>query len=98
MKSILKPTILKIVVALALFIGLTWLWGFWSNMFIMDTSFYGLPWTFFTAWGPCQVGQHCSEFKGLWLFADLVFWYAVSASVIKVFEPAKSGGNPSRRT
>ena len=52
----LKPSMLKIVVTLVLFVGLTWLWSL-KNMFIMDASFLGLPLTFYSVWGPCQVGQ-----------------------------------------
>jgi hypothetical protein len=84
MKSILKPTVLKLVVAAALFIGLTWLWGFVSNMVIMDASFYGLPLTFFSAWGPCQAGKNCSEFNGLNLFLDIMFWYLISAFAVQM--------------
>lgn len=84
MLKFLKPSPLKIVVTLVLFVGLTWLWSL-KNMFIMDTSFYGLPLTFYSAWGPCQAGQVCSEFSGLNLGLDLAFWYLVGAFIIDRF-------------
>ena len=80
-----NPSLLKIVIALALLVGLTWLWGFIGNMFIMDVSFYGVPLHFFTAWGPCQAGQACFEFNTLNLVLDAVFWYIVSAFAVDRF-------------
>ncbi len=85
MLKFLKPSLLKIVIALALFAGLTWLWSFIGNMFIMDTSFCGVPLNFFTAWGPCQAGQACSEFNTLNLVLDVIFWYIVSAFAVDRF-------------
>ena len=84
MPKFLKPSLLKIVVTLILFVGLTWLWSL-KNMFIMDTSFYGLPLTYYTTWGPCQAGQVCSEFNGLNLGLDLTFWYLVGAFLVDRF-------------
>jgi hypothetical protein len=81
MLKFLKPSLLKMVVTLILFVGLTWLWGL-RNMFIMDASFHGLPLTFYTAWGPCQAGQACSEFNGLNFGLDLAFWYFVGAFLV----------------
>ena len=89
MLKFLRPSALKIAVPLVLFISLTWLWGFIGNMFIMDASFYGVPLKFFTAWGPCQIGQDCSDFNGINLLLDLVFWYLVCAFVIERFNKKK---------
>lgn len=84
MLKFLKPSPLKIFVALILLLGLTWLWRL-KNIFIMDTSFYGLPLTFYSAWGPCPPGEVCSEFSGLNLGLDLAFWYLVGAFIIDRF-------------
>ena len=80
----LKQSLLKIVVTLVLFVGLTWLWSL-KNMFIMDASFLGLPLTFYSVWGPCQVGQACSEFSILNFALDLAFWYIVGAFLVDRF-------------
>ncbi|MBI5297321.1 MAG: hypothetical protein HY869_17725 [Chloroflexi bacterium] len=85
MLKFLKPSLLKIVVALVLFLGLTWLWGL-KNMFIMDASFHGVPLTYFTVWGPCQVGQNCSEFNNVNFALDIVFWYLVSAFGVELIQ------------
>lgn len=84
MLNFLKPSLLKIVVTLILFVGLTWLWSL-KNMFIMDASFLGLPLTFYTVWGPCQAGQTCSEFNGLNFGLDLALWYLIGAFLVDRF-------------
>jgi hypothetical protein len=84
MLKFLKPSLLKIVVALILFPGLTWLWSL-KNRFIMDASFYGLPLTFFTVWGLCRPGETCSEFSSLNFGLDVVFWYLVGALLVEWF-------------
>jgi hypothetical protein len=86
----LKPSLLKIVIALTLSVGLTWLWGFVGNLFIMDASFYGVPLKFFTVWGPCQAGQNCSEFNALNLVLDIGFWYIVSAFIVNRLAKSRS--------
>lgn len=88
MLKFLKPSLLKIVVALVLFPGLTWLWSL-KNMFIMDASFYGVPLIFYTVWGPCPPGEICSEFSSLNFGLDLVFWYLVCAFVVERFSRKK---------
>lgn len=84
MLKFLKPSLLKIVITLVLFPGLTWLWSL-KNRFIMDASFYGLPLTFFTVWGPCRPGETCSEFSSLNFGLDVVFWYLVGALLVEWF-------------
>lgn len=84
MLKFLKPSLLKIVVTLILFPGLTWLWSL-KNMFIMDASFYGVPLTYFTVWGPCRPGETCSEFSSLNFGLDIVFWYLVVAFFVALF-------------
>lgn len=86
MLRFLKPSLLKLITTLVLFFGLTWLWGYIGNLFIMDASFYGLPLTFFSVWGPCQVGQNCSEFNNVNFVLDIVFWYLVSALGIDLIQ------------
>jgi len=88
MLKFLKPSLLKIVVTLVLFLGLTWLWSL-KNMYIMDASFYGLPLTFYTVWGPCRPGLTCSEFSVLNFAFDLAFWYAAGALFVNALSRKK---------
>ncbi|MEN9524614.1 MAG: hypothetical protein RL536_683 [Candidatus Parcubacteria bacterium] len=78
----LKPTLLKILIAGILLIAFGWAWGFWVQMRISDTFPFGFPLQFFLAWGPCQPGENCSEFNGLYLGLDILFWYVVSAWMV----------------
>ena len=85
MKTILKPTLLKVIATLVLFAAFSWLWRNTVGLAIMDVSYYGVPWHYFVAWGPCQPGGNCSEFNGLYLTLDIIFWYIVSAILISRF-------------
>jgi hypothetical protein len=87
--TFLKPTVLKIVLTFILFIAVDWLWRNTLGRFIMDVSYSGIPLHYFTAWGPCQAGENCSEFNGLNLVLDLIFWYIVSAFFISRFQKKK---------
>jgi uncharacterized membrane protein (DUF106 family) len=82
MKILLKPTILKIILAFVLFIVFSWLWRMYILSTISDTFPLGFPLQFFLAWGPCQAGENCSEFNGLWLALDVLFWYVISAFAV----------------
>jgi hypothetical protein len=75
----LKPSLLKSTVTIGLFLFFSWLWRVIFGSTIMDAAFYGIPFHFFSAWGPCPPGQACSEFNGWRLILDILFWYAVSA-------------------
>ena len=84
MKQILKPTLAKISLTLALFILASLLWRMYVMATLSDTFPVGFPLQFFLAWGPCRPEQNCAEFNGLWLLLDLLFWYAVSAGLVGV--------------
>jgi hypothetical protein len=63
-------------------------------MFVMstisDTFPVGFPLQFFLSWGPCRPGQNCSEFNGLWLVVDILFWYVISAGIMGWVKKAKA--------
>lgn len=89
MKNMLKPTFLKVFLALTLFILLSWLWRMGIKFIISDTFPYGVPFPFFLAWGPCRPGENCSEFNGLYLVLDIVIWYMASAWLVSRFRRGK---------
>ena len=86
MKSILKPTFLKVLIALVLFILFSVLWGMVVPFFISDTFPVGFPFQFFLSWGPCQPGENCSEFNNLFLVLDIAIWYIIAAWVVSRFK------------
>lgn len=86
MKDVLKPTFLKVIVAFILFVLFGWSWGLWVQMRISDTFPFGFPFQFFLAWGPCQAGENCSEFNGLFLVLDIVIWYVVGAWLVNLLK------------
>lgn len=90
MKSFLRPSLLKIILALALFIAASYLWRVYLISTISDTFPWGFPLQFYLAWGPCPPGESCSEFNGLWLALDIVIWYLVSAFLINTVKKEKS--------
>jgi hypothetical protein len=88
---VFKPTLLKGTVTLGLFIFFSWLWRVTLGARIMDASFYGTPFHFFSAWGPCPPGQTCSEFDGWGLVLDIFFWYVISAFALNRIAWLRSG-------
>lgn len=86
MKTLLKPTVLKIILTLILFATFSWLWRMFVMSTISDIFPLGFPLQFFLAWGPCQAGGNCSEFNGLYLTLDIVFWYIVGAVLVMRFQ------------
>lgn len=82
MKQILKPTLPKIMLTFALFTVASLLWRMYVMATLSDTFPFGFPLQFHLAWGPCRPEQNCSEFNGLWLVLDILFWYAVSAGIV----------------
>jgi len=82
MRGILKPTALKIIIALALFFLSSFLWRLYVISTISDTFPLGFPLQFYMAWGPCPPGEICSESNFLFLILDLVLWYLVGAFAI----------------
>jgi hypothetical protein len=82
MKQILSPTLSKIILTSSLLIISSLLWRMYIVATLSDTFPIGFPLQFFLAWGPCQPNQNCSEFNGLNLVLDILFWYAVSAGIL----------------
>ena len=91
MRAILKPTLLKILLGLALFLLSSYLWRMYVISTISDTFPWGFPLQFYMAWGPCPPGQLCSESSLFFLILDLVFWYIVSGFVVSKVARARSG-------
>jgi len=85
MRSILKPTLHKIALAVILFILSSYLRRIYVLSTISDTFPWGFPLQFYVGWGPCPPGQVCSESNFFFLFLDLVFWYLVSGFVVSRF-------------
>ena len=79
MKAFLQPTLLKIVLAIFLFVIASWLWYLFVTATLSDTFPLGFPLAFLTAWGPCPPGESCSESDLFYLVLDILFWYLVSA-------------------
>lgn len=90
MNTFLKPSLLKIILALALFIAASYLWRVFIISTISDTFPWGFPLQFYLAWGPCPPGEVCSEFNGLYLILDIIVWYLVSAFILSLVKKEKS--------
>jgi hypothetical protein len=82
MKTLLKPSLPKIVLALALFALFSYLWRIYIISTISDTFPWGFPLQFYLGWGPCPPGEICSENNAFFFILDLLFWYLVSAFLI----------------
>jgi hypothetical protein len=85
-KLLFKPSLPKVAAAFVLFIVSSWLSRMYVVSTISDTFPFGFPLRFFLAWGPCRVGENCSEFKALYLISDLVFWYIIGAFLVSRFQ------------
>lgn len=86
MQTIFRPTIWKIILTSTLFIITSLLSRNYVISHISDTFSWGFPLQFYFAWGPCPLGESCSEFNGLWLIIDILIWYLVSAFIIHSFK------------
>ncbi len=86
MKTFLKPTAAKIILAFILFLLFSWLWRMCIVLTISDTFPLGFPLHFFLAWGPCPPGKDCSEFNGLYLVLDILFWYLIGTILVPLFQ------------
>lgn len=86
MFSFLKPSLLKVVLFIALFMLSGWFWSIYVISRISDTFPFGFPFQFFLAWGPCRPGENCSEFNGLYLVLDILIWYVVGAWIVSCFK------------
>ena len=78
----LKPSAAKILLTFAVLMISSLLWRMFIISRISDTFPMGFPLQFYLAWGPCQAGENCSEFNGVFLILDLFFWYMVSAFMV----------------
>ena len=82
MLNFLKADVWKIILALALLVISSFLWRMFIMSRISDTFPIGFPLQFYLAWGPCRAGEDCSEFNGVFLILDMIFWYVISAFVV----------------
>jgi hypothetical protein len=78
----LRPNAWKILCALALFFVSSMLWRMYVVSHISDTFPSGFPFQYYLGWGPCQAGEDCSEFNGIYLVLDLLIWYGVGAFLV----------------
>jgi hypothetical protein len=79
MKSMLKPSLLKIVLAAILFALFSIAWSVVVPFVISDTFPLGFPFPIILAWGPCPPGENCSEFNMINLIVDAGIWYFIGA-------------------
>lgn len=82
MKTLLKPTAIKLLLTLVLLVVFSYLWRLYVTSTISDTFPWGFPLQFYLAWGPCPPGELCHESNGLYFVLDLVFWYIVSGILV----------------
>ena len=82
MKAILKPTFLKILLAVGLLLDSSLLWRTYIISRISDTFPWGFPLQFYMAWGPCPPGEICSETNAFFFMLDALFWYMVSGFLV----------------
>jgi len=54
MKTFLRPSFVKILLAAILFVITSWLWRSMLPFFLSDTFLYGFPLSFYQVWGPCR--------------------------------------------
>jgi hypothetical protein len=82
MRAIFKPTPLKIIFALVLFVLSSYFWRIHVISTISDTFPWGFPLQFYMAWGPCPSGEICSETNIFFFILDVLFWYIVSGFLV----------------
>lgn len=87
-----RPTFLKVILAIVLFFVFSLLWGEINVMF--DATTFGFPFTVSAANGFCgpiefdpTCGQPVYNFSGIILNA--VFWYLVSAGILSLWNKEK---------
>lgn len=85
MKTLLKPTLIKVILAFILFTLFSYLWRMYVVSTISDTFPWGFPLQFYLAWGPCPPGELCRASNLLFGLLDVVFWYLVSAFLVLIF-------------
>lgn len=82
MRALLRPSFVKIILTFALFALFSYLWRMYVVSTVSDTFPWGFPLQFYLAWGPCPLGEICSEISILFLILDLIFWYVVSGVLL----------------
>ena len=82
MRTLLKPTLTKVILALVLFALSSYLWRMYVISTIADTFPWGFPLQFYLGWGPCPPGELCQESNLFSLIFDLLFWYLVSGFLL----------------
>jgi hypothetical protein len=82
MKTLLRPSLSKIILTLTLFALFSYLWRAYILSTVSDTFPWGFPLQFYLAWGPCPPGEICSETNLFFLIVDLLFWYLVSGFLV----------------
>jgi hypothetical protein len=90
MKTLLKPSLSKIILTFVLFVAASYLWRMLITSRITDVFPLGFPLPLYVAWGPCPPGESCSEFNKLYLMLDIVIWYVISAFIISLVKKEKS--------
>jgi hypothetical protein len=85
LKTILRPSLVKIILTFALIVLSSYLWRLYVISTISDTFPWGFPLQFYLAWGPCPPGKICSESNIFYLIVDILFWYIVSGLLILLF-------------
>jgi hypothetical protein len=98
MRTVLQPTPIKVILALAFFALSSYLWRLYVTSTISDTFPWGFPLQFYLGWGPCPPGEVCSESNPLYFVLDLVFWYLVSGLLVAKVIRARVGVSEERGT
>jgi len=86
LKTLLKPTVLKIILTIVFLVLSSILWRGYVISTISDTFPWGFPLQFYLAWGPCQPDETCFDFNGLWLMLDVAIWYLVSGFAVDMLK------------
>ena len=82
MKTILRPSLAKIILTFAFLVFSSYLWRLYVTSTISDTFPLGFPLQFYLGWGPCPPGEMCNESNIFYLIIDIVFWYITSAFLV----------------
>lgn len=85
MKTLLRPTLPKILLTILLFLLSSLFWRNYIISTVSDTFPWGFPLQFYLGWGPCPPGEICSESNPVFLTLGLFFWYIVSALLLTKF-------------
>ena len=85
LRTILKPSLVKIILTFVLLVLFSYLWRSYIISTISDTFPWGFPLQFYLGWGPCPPGEICSESNIIYLIIDILIWYMVSGFLIMIF-------------